>query len=100
MIAAYILLCSDGTYYVGSTRDLEGRIAQHESGRGAVYTSTRRPVELVWRQEFDRVDEAWACERRLHGWSHAKKDALVRGQWELLPALSRKKFPKRRSGAR
>ncbi|WP_245633026.1 GIY-YIG nuclease family protein [Luteipulveratus mongoliensis] len=58
MAWTYILRCCDGSYYVGSTTDLERRLAQHQHGEGASYTRLRRPVELVWCQEFARVDEA------------------------------------------
>ncbi len=51
----YMLRCADGTYYVGSTRNLDHRMRQHGSGRGAKYTSTRMPVELVWAHETERI---------------------------------------------
>lgn len=88
MAWVYILKCTDGTHYVGSTKDLEGRVEQHASGRGARYTSKRRPVSLVWAFETDRVDEAWALERQIHGWSRAKREALIAGQFEDLHGLS------------
>jgi putative endonuclease len=88
----YILECADGWYYVGSTTNMQARLAQHESGLGAGYTRRRRPVRLVWSHEFERVDEAYAFERRIHGWSHAKKQALIEGRFGDLPALSRKNF--------
>ena len=86
----YLLRCADGSYYVGSTRDLDVREEQHRSGLGSVYTSTRQPVELVWWQEFDDVGEAYALERRIHGWSHAKKEALIAGRWGDLAGYSRR----------
>ena len=73
----YILRCGDGHLYVGSTRDLENRLEQHRVGKGAAYTSRRLPVELVFSQEFEHVGEAHAVERKLHGWSRAKKEALI-----------------------
>ncbi|MHC3003303.1 GIY-YIG nuclease family protein [Gordonia sp. GN26] len=88
----YILECSDGSLYVGSTRNLENRIQQHDSGRGSVYTRSRRPVRLVYRQEFEHVGEAYDAEVHLHGWSRAKRLALINGQFELLPELARKKW--------
>ena len=84
----YILRCADGSFYTGSTRNLDDRMSQHAAGRGAVYTSKRLPVELVWSMEFDRIDDAWAMERRLHGWSRAKKQALIDGRFDALPDLA------------
>ncbi|GAB16575.1 hypothetical protein GOEFS_006_00280 [Gordonia effusa NBRC 100432] len=88
----YILRCADGSFYVGSTRDLDARVAQHNSGDGAKYTSRRRPVELVYHAGFETIDEAYAMEKRVQSWSRAKRQALVDGRFELLPGLSRKVF--------
>ena len=78
---AYLLRCADGSYYAGSTRDLETRVAQHNSERdGAAYTRRRRPVVLVWAAEFEHVAEAFAWEKRLQGWSRAKREALIEGR--------------------
>ena len=85
----YILRCSDGSFYVGSAFHLENRIAQHQAGVIAGYTQTRRPVELVWAYESERIDEAWALERKIKGWSRAKRIALIEGRFADLPALSR-----------
>ena len=85
----YILRCADGSYYVGSTRkSLEERIAEHNSGLLRGYTMSRRPVTLVWSQEFDRITDAIAMERRLKGWRREKKDALIRGELEALSELA------------
>jgi putative endonuclease len=94
MIACYLLRCGDGSYYAGSTRNLEHRLEQHAPGMGSVYTSTRLPVELLWCMEFDRVDEAYALEKRIQGWSRAKREALIAGEIAALPGLSRKSFPR------
>ena len=88
----YILECADGSYYVGSTRDLEKRVWQHSTGTGAAYTSRRMPVRLVFAQEFVRIDEAYAMEKRIQGWSRAKREALIAGRYNDLPRLSKKKF--------
>ena len=88
----YILECSDGSYYVGSTRNLEERLRQHQAGEGAVYTRRRGPVCLVFVQEFQRIDEAYAMEKRVQGWSRAKRQALIAGALNELPRLSRKDF--------
>jgi putative endonuclease len=85
----YMLRCSDGSYYVGSTRNLEARVFQHQTGAGAEYTKRRLPIELVWSRECERVDEAFGLEKRIQGWSRAKRDALIRGDYEALPWLSR-----------
>ena len=85
----YILSCADGSYYVGSTRNLDARLADHESGKGSVYTATRLPLTLAWADEVERIDDAWALERQLHGWSRAKKRALIEGRFDDLPQLSR-----------
>ena len=98
MAWVYILKCSDGAFYVGSTKYLEDRVDQHNSGFGASFTKKRRPVTLVFAQEYDNVGEAWQMERRLHGWSRAKKQALIDGRFELLPELSRRGRRRDRSG--
>ncbi|WP_395638809.1 GIY-YIG nuclease family protein [Pseudolysinimonas sp.] len=90
MPATYLLRCADGSYYVGSTRDLPTRLAQHASGKGSEYTARRRPVELVWAAEFDRIDDAYFLEKRIQGWSRRKREALIAGEFEALPALSKK----------
>jgi putative endonuclease len=94
MIACYILRCADGSYYVGSTKNLEHRLEQHASGMGSAYTAKRLPVELVWCAEFDRIDEAYLLEKRVQGWSRAKREALIAGRFDDLPALSKKQFPR------
>ena len=89
---AYVLRCSDGSYYTGHTDELEARLAAHESGEFEGYTAKRRPVTLVWSQEFSTREEALSAERRIRGWSRAKKEALIRGDWEGVQLLSRKLF--------
>ena len=88
MAWVYLLECRDGTYYVGSTRDLEARLEQHATGNVG-FTHRRRPIRLVWCAELDLAD-AYAIERRIHGWSRAKKRALIGGDIELLRALARR----------
>jgi putative endonuclease len=94
MPACYLLRCADGSYYVGSTRELTTRLQQHASGMGSAYTAKRLPVELVWAAEFDRIDDAYVLEKRIQGWSRRKREALIRGEFELLPELSRKQQPR------
>jgi predicted GIY-YIG superfamily endonuclease len=86
---AYLLRCSDGSYYAGHTDQIETRIAQHNSGHIAGHTSRRRPVELVWCGAFSTRDDAFAFERRIKGWSRAKKEALIAGDWNRISALAR-----------
>ena len=79
---AYMLKCTDGSYYTGSTTNLEQRIAEHEAGLNPqAYTYSRRPLELVWSQEFTTHDEAFRAEHQIKGWSRAKKEALIRNDW-------------------
>jgi predicted GIY-YIG superfamily endonuclease len=90
----YILECSDESYYVGSTRDtLEARVAQHNGGHFGGYTADRRPVTLVWSREFERKTDAIAAERKLKGWSRAKKQALAAGRFEALKGLAKRRRP-------
>jgi predicted GIY-YIG superfamily endonuclease len=84
----YILECSDGTYYTGHTDNLDHRMAQHSDGTGSRYTSKRRPLKLLWATDCQTREEAWELERRLHGWSRAKKEALMRGDLQALPGLA------------
>ena len=85
----YVLCCSDGSFYTGHTDDLELRFAQHQTGALGGYTARRRPVALVWSDSFQTLDDAFAIERRLKGWSRAKKEALIAGNWDLISQLAR-----------
>ncbi len=87
----YILLCSDGTYYVGSTQELEARVKLHNQGKAAAYTAHRRPVTLVYSEEHPDQLAAMRRERQLKGWSHQKRDALVCGDLSLLHELSKRR---------
>ena len=90
----YILKCADGSYYIGTTRtELEIRLAQHNAGTFAGYTSSRRPVTLVFSQWFDRITDAIECERKLKKWSRAKKKAFMRGDFAELQRLAERKSP-------
>jgi len=97
MSHTYLLKCSDGSYYTGSTWDLERRLAEHQEGLGARHAAKRLSVELVYVEEYDRVDDAFHREKQIQGWSRAKKEALIGGADEQLPVLARKIF--RGSGA-
>ncbi|MBD8904162.1 hypothetical protein MBTS_18255 [Methylobacterium bullatum] len=89
---AYILRCADGSYYVGSARGetLDKRLGEHHAGTFQGYTSKRRPVVLVYAEEFERVTDAIAFERRLKGWSRAKKEALIASDWDALQRLAKR----------
>jgi putative endonuclease len=81
--AVYILKCSDGSYYTGLTKDLEGRVREHEMGEHPdSYTYSRRPVKLVWSEVTESYQDAFQWEHRIKGWSRAKKEALIRGDIE------------------
>ncbi|GAA5148331.1 hypothetical protein GCM10023340_22060 [Nocardioides marinquilinus] len=87
----YILRCADDSYYVGSTTDLERRLWEHDEGLGSTYTrpARRRPVELVWSASYERIEDAFLYETQIQGWGRAKREALIEGRFELLPALAR-----------
>lgn len=80
----YIVRCADGRYYTGHTDMLERRVGQHQAGGYCKFTSNRRPVELVWCQEFPTRLEALEAERRISPWSRRKKEALIAGDWNAL----------------
>ena len=87
----YILKCSDGSYYVGSSRKpLVERVAEHNNGIFGGYTAKRRPVTLVFSQSFDRVEDTIAAERQIKGWGRAKKEALINGDFDRLKVLAKR----------
>ncbi len=93
----YILRCADGMYYVGSHRgsDPAVRVAGHNAGLDPkAFTYKRRPVELVWAGDFQFITDAIAFERQLKGWSRAKKEAVIRGEWDALPGLAQCRTPR------
>lgn len=95
----YMLRYDDGSYYTGHTDNLELPLAQHEAGSLGGYTAKRRPVTLVWCDSFMERDQAFQVERKLKGWSRAKKQALIAGDWERISQLaSGAKPPSRSSG--
>jgi len=85
----YILHCSDGSYYIGRTSSLERRVAEHALGMGSQYTKRRRPVKLVWSAEFPSEDQAYAAEMQMKGWTRAKKEAMIVGDFDALVELSK-----------
>jgi predicted GIY-YIG superfamily endonuclease len=84
----YILKCSDESYYTGSTSAIDTRIAQHELGTHDGYTASRRPVQLVWTEQFPDMSQAVALERQIKRWTRKKKEALIRGDFDALHYLS------------
>ncbi|MEA1886992.1 MAG: GIY-YIG nuclease family protein [Bacteroidota bacterium] len=86
----YILKCSDGTYYTGSTKNLWQRRQEHHEGEAANYTRRRRPVVLVYYDVFERIDDAFEREKQIQGWRREKKKALINGEQERLPELAKK----------
>jgi putative endonuclease len=85
----YMLRCADGLYYTGHTDNLERRIGQHDAGGHCGFTSSRRPVNLVWSEYFPSRLEALEAERIVGGWSRGKKEALIAGNWSLVSHLAR-----------
>jgi len=86
----YIVRCSDGSYYTGrSLVSAEKRVSEHNLGIFEGYTKSRRPVTLVFSEHFDRITDAIAFERQVKGWSRAKKEALIRRDWDALRTLAR-----------
>ena len=84
----YILKCSDGSYYTGSTIDIEKRMVEHNDGRAANYTRKRLPIELVYLEEYLEVSAAFVREKQVQGWSRKKKEALIKGQLDSLSRFS------------
>jgi putative endonuclease len=97
----YILKCSDHSYYVGLTNDLQRRLNEHQEGMyKKAYTFKRRPVEMVFSIPFQDPQQAINFEKQVKGWRREKKEALINGRWDLLPELSaiRGPIPSRTSG--
>jgi putative endonuclease len=90
----YILRCSNGQFYTGSTKNLERRLAQHQAGEGANFTRKHLPVKLIYFEEYVRVSEAFYREKQVQRWSHAKKEALIAGHYDKIKKLGKKKFKK------
>ncbi len=86
--SVYLLRCGDGSYYCGHTDNIEARLYQHETGNIG-YTAKRKPIELVWQAEFEKREEALSIERQIKGWSRAKKEALVAGDWRKISVLAK-----------
>ena len=90
----YVVRCADGKYYAGrSAISAEKRVAEHNLGVYDGYTKSRRPVTLVFSEHFERITDAIAFERQIKGWSRAKKEALIRRDWDELVRLARSRKP-------
>lgn len=95
----YILKCADGSYYTGLTRHpVEERVGEHNAGVVPGYTSQRLPVELVFVEVFDRLDQAIPRERQIKGWSRRKKQALIAGDYAGLEPLAKRRGGKPKPG--
>lgn len=84
----YILECLDGSYYTGSTWNIEKRLWEHQQGLGARHTAKRLPVRLVYCEETDRIEDAYIREKQIQGWTHNKKAALIASDLNKLHALA------------
>ena len=92
----YILRCADNSYYTGHTDNLEQRIAQHHQGYfPTCYTYKRRPLELVFSQDFATREEALSSEQQIKGWNRKKKEAMMRGDWAEVSRLAKPPTPGR-----
>ena len=80
--------CTDGSYYTGSTIDLQKRINEHHNGQGTNHTKKRLPIKLVYVEEYLNIATAFEREKQIQGWSRAKKEALITGDFDALPNLS------------
>jgi putative endonuclease len=99
MFWMYMLRCSDDSFYVGHTDNIEQRLAQHEQGLiTTCYTYWRRPLTVVFAQDFVTREEALAMEQRVKGWSRAKKVALCRRDWKEISRLAKSAHPSTGSG--
>lgn len=88
----YILKCSDGSYYVGHTDDLDNRLHEHYMGTVPCYTSKKLPVKLVYNEIFSTRDDAFNAERKIKKWSRKKKEALIEQNWNKVSESAKKKF--------
>lgn len=89
MTFTYILKYSDGSYYTGVTNDVQRRFWEHQIGKISGYTQSRRPVELLWCSDDVDITNAIAAEKQIKDWQRAKKEALIGGDVEILPELSK-----------
>ena len=94
MAWVYILRCADGSYYTGMSRspDLDKRVSEHNMRLSPEsYTASRLPVSLIYSENFELIVDAVAAERKIKGWSRAKKEALIKGDWEEVQRMAKRK---------
>lgn len=84
----YILECCDGSYYTGSTNNLNLRLQQHQNGEGANHTKKRLPVKLLYWEEYNKIEQAFYREKQIQGWTRQKKEALMAGDYKKLHDLA------------
>jgi predicted GIY-YIG superfamily endonuclease len=87
----YVLLCADGSLYVGHTSDVEKQVKVHNQGHGALWTACRRPLALTYQEQHPSEADAVARERQLKRWTHAKKLALINGDRAKLKSLAKRR---------
>ncbi len=85
----YLARCSDGSLYAGVTTDLQRRMAEHNAGRGAKYTRSRRPITLVWWERWATPSEALKREAEIRAWRKSRKEAFIANRIHLNPGLAR-----------
>ena len=88
----YIINCSDGSYYIGHTNNIDKRLSEHNEGTGSFHTRLHRPFELVYLERYQTRKEAFWVERKLKAWSRKKKEALISKDWNELSNCSKKRF--------
>jgi len=88
----YILECNDGSFYVGRTHNIEQRVSEHSIGDGCFFTAQRLPIKVVFVESVQSEQEAYALEMKIKGWSRAKKQALISGNWDQIKTLAKKTF--------
>jgi putative endonuclease len=94
VLFVYIIECRDGSFYTGVTNNLDRRIGEHNEGDNPKsYAYTRRPVKLVYYEDHSDPYYAIDREKQIKGWSRKKKIAIINGEWDKLPELSKSKNP-------
>jgi putative endonuclease len=91
MAFTYLVRCSDQSLYVGHTDDLASREQIHNDGHGAAYTARRRPVRMIYAEEYPSEHEALRREYPLKRWSARKKEALIANDLKTLKSLSKRR---------
>ena len=71
MCYCYVIKCCDGSYYIGSTRDISRRLHSHKTGK-VKYTKNKRPIDLIFLKEFEDYNQAFHFEMRVKSWKKRK----------------------------